>query len=642
MFDFVRSHNRLLQIALGLLIIPSFGIFGVQSYLSMNDEQTRAVASVDGRDISRAEWDAQHRKEVDEIRQRNPQVDLKLLDTPDAQKRALDTIVRDRVMQAAVVHEDLSVSQERIDHEYQTNPEFQQLRALPGAQRDALLAQQGLSGNLLLQNIGQTLARNQALQGVAGSGFIPASSMKATTDAWFDQRDIQWQRFDAKDYLAAIQPTDAQVDAYYKAHAADFFAPEQARIEYLVLDAAALQSQVKADPTLVQEYYKNNAKLYTTPEERSASYILAKVAPNASAADVAKAKALAESELAEVRKNPAGFSDTAKKIPQDNGPLEGGDLDFMRKGALGAPALDNALFSMKPGDISDVIRIDSGFQIVKLTGVRGGAVKSFDEVKGQIEDQLKTQEAQKLFAADADKFSNTVYEQADSLDPAAKAFQLTKQTATVTRQPAPGSTGPLASQKLLADVFASDAIKGKHNTEAVESGPSQLVSARVVEYTAQHTRPLAEVHDQVVDAVRKAQALASAKKDGDARVAAAKADPALALPLTATVSRIPDRSGAAPTPREVTMAALKADLSKGPTVIGVALPDGSYAAVRVLKSTPHVPDANEAAQAKDAFTNAYEDAEAQAVYDSLKVRYKVKMDDARIAAVTSQAASAPN
>ena len=81
MFDFVRSHNRLLQIALGLLIIPSFGIFGVQSYLSMNDEQTRAVASVDGRDISRAEWDAQHRKDVEQIHQRNPQVDLKLLDT---------------------------------------------------------------------------------------------------------------------------------------------------------------------------------------------------------------------------------------------------------------------------------------------------------------------------------------------------------------------------------------------------------------------------------------------------------------------------------------------------------------------------------------------------------------------------------
>jgi len=639
MFDFVRSHNRLLQIALGLLIIPSFGIFGVQSYLSLNNEQTQPVATVDGKDISRAEWDNQHRKDVDLIRRRNPQADLKQLDTPEAQRQSLDSIVRDRVMQAAVAHQHLAVSDERIIHEYQTNPQFEQLRAMPKAERDAILAQQGLNGNLLFENIGQGLSRNQALQGVASSGFLPASAMKATTDAWFDQRDIQWQRFDVKDYAAQAQPTDAQVDAYYKAHSADFFAPEQARIEYLVLDAAALQSQVKADPNLVQEYYKQNAKLYTTPEERSASYILAKVDPKASAADVAKAKALAEAQLAEVKKNPAGFSDFAKKIPQDGGPLEGGDLDFMRKGALGVPALDAALFSMKTGDISDIIRIDSGFQIVKLTGVRGGDVKPFEQVKAQIEDQLKTQEAQKLFTADAEKFTNTVYEQPDSLDPAAKAFQLTKQTATVTRATAPGAQGPLASQKLLAAIFASDSVKNKHNTEAVETGASQLVSAHVVEYTAQHTRPLAEVRDQVVEAVRKAQAIESAKKDGEARVAAAKKDPALALPLTATVSRA-DRTGAVPF--QVTQAALKADVSKGPAVVGLALPDGGYAAIRVLKSTPHAPDTNEALQAKNAFTDAYEDAEAQAVYDSLKQRYKVKYNDDRIAKASSQSASAPN
>ena len=639
MFDFVRSHNRLLQIVLGLLIIPSFGIFGVQSYLSLNNEQTQSVASVDGKEISRAEWDNQHRKDVDLVRRRNPQADLKQLDTPESQRQSLDSIVRDRVMQAAVAHQHLSVSDERIIHEYQTNPQFEQLRAMPKAERDAILAQQGLNGNLLFENIGQGLSRNQALQGVATSGFLPASAMKATTDAWFDQRDIQWQRFDVKDYAAQAQPTDAQVEAYYKAHSADFFAPEQAKIEYLVLDAAALQSQVKADPNLVQEYYKQNARLYTTPEERSASYVLAKVDPKASAADVAKAKALAESQLAEVKKNPAGFSDFAKKIPQDGGPLEGGDLDFMRKGALGVPALDNALFSMKPDQISDVIRIDGGFQIVKLTGVRGGDVKSFEQVKSQIEDQLKTQEAQKLFTADAEKFTNTVYEQPDSLDAAAKAFQLTKQTATVQRTAAAGAQGPLASQKLLAAIFASDSVKNKHNTEAVETGASQLVSAHVVEYTAQHTRPLAEVHDQVVDAVRKAQAIESAKKDGEARVAAAKKDPALALPLAATVSRA-DRTGAVPF--QVTQAALKADLSKGPTVVGLALPDGGYAAIRVLKSAPHAPDTNEALQAKNAFTDAYEDAEALAVYDSLKQRYKVKYNDDRIAKASSEPASAPN
>ena len=634
MFDFVRSHNRILQIALGVLIIPTFGIFGITSYMQTN-EGTVAVASVDGRDISRADWDVQHRKDVDQIRRRAPQVDLKLLDTPEAQRRSLDSLVHDRVLAAAVTHERLSVSDDRALQYYQTSAEFADPRAMTKPQRDAWLAERGLTADGLIQVISSRLATEAAQQGVAVSGFLPAASLKSATDAWFDQRDVQWQRFDAKEYAAKIQPTDAQVDAYYKAHSAEFFAPEQARIEYLVLDPAALTAQVKADPTLVQEYYKNNAARYTTPEERSASYILAKVAPDAKPADVAKAKALAEAQLAEVRKNPAGFSDFAKKIPQDGGPLEGGDLDFMRKGALGIPVLDEALFKMKQGDVSDIIRIDSGFQIVKVTGVRGGAVKSFDEVKGQIEDLLKQQEAQKLFASSADKFTNTVYEQPDSLDPAAKALQLTKQTATVARAPAPGAQGPLASPKLLSAVFASDSIKAKHNTEAIEAGPSQLVSAHVVEYLPQRTRPLAEVRDQVVEAVRRAEAVAAAKKDGEARIADAKKDASLVLGTAATVSRA-DRSGAVP--QEVTLAALKVDLSKGPNVVGVALPDGSYAAIRVLKSATHAPDA----QFKDLATYAYEEAESQAVFDSLKARYKVKYNDDRIAKATSQAASAPN
>ena len=639
MFDFVRSHNRILQVALGVLIIPAFGIFGVQSYTSMNSEATQAVATVDGREISRSDWDQQHRKDVDTLRQRNPGVDPKLLDSPEAQRQSLDTLVRERVMQTAVVREGLQPSDQRILHEYQTNPQFADLRALPKAERDAFLAQRGLTGAGLFATIGQDIARAQALQGVAVSGFVPASSMKATLDAWFDQRDIQWQRFDTKDY-ASLVPTDAQVDTYYKAHVAQFFAPEQARIEYLVLDALSLQSQAKVLPEEIKQFYDQHHADFTSAEERSASYIMVKVAANAPAADVAKAKADADARVAALRKNPAAFADEVKTISAlPGGPVDAGDLDFMRKNALGQPALDAALFSMKQGDVSDPIRIDAGFQILKVTGVRGGALKPFDEVKGQVEDQLKLTAAQKLFKDGAEKFTNTVYEQPDSLDPAAKLFNLTKQTATVQRTPAPGAAGPLASPKLLTAVFATDSVKGKHNTEAIESAPGQLISAHVVEYAPQHTRALAEVKDQVVEAVRKELATAAAKKDGEARVAAAKADAALALPTAATVSRL-DRSGAVP--REVVEAALKADLSKGPTAVGLALPDGSYAAIRVLKSTPHVPDANESQQAKQVFTSAFEDAEAQAVYDALKARYKVTYREDRIAHVTAQPASAPN
>jgi peptidyl-prolyl cis-trans isomerase D len=261
MFDFVRSHNRVLQVVLGIVIIPTFGFVGLQSYLQSNEEAV-AVASVDGRDITRAEWLQQHRTDIDTIRSRNPKVDLKLLDTPEFQRQSLDSLVRDRVMRAVVVHEALTVSDERILNEYRSNPQYDQLRAMTKDQRDAFLAARGLSGNLLFQNIGEELTRTQAQRGVGESGFVPVSSRKAAFDALFDMRDIQWQRFDAKDYAAAIQPTDAQVEAYYKAHTTAFFAPEQAKIEYLVLDA---QAQVKADPTLVQGYYDANKNRYTTP-----------------------------------------------------------------------------------------------------------------------------------------------------------------------------------------------------------------------------------------------------------------------------------------------------------------------------------------------------------------------------------------
>ena len=638
MFDFVRSHNRVLQVVLGIVIIPTFGIVGLSSYLQSNEDAV-AVASVDGREITRAEWQQQRRVDVDTIRTRNPKVDLKLLDTPEFQRQSLDALVRERVMRAAVVHEALTPSEERILNEYKNDPQYADLRAMTKEQRDGWLAARGLSGNGLLQNIGEQMTRVQAVRGVVDSAFVPVSSQKAAFDAFFDMRDIQWQRFDAKDYAAAIQPTDAEVEAYYKAHAAAFFAPEQAKIEYLVLDASALQAQVKADPTLVKGYYDANAKSYTTPEERRASHILINVAPNATPADVDKAKAQAESVLAEVRKNPAAFADVAKAKSQDSGSAaQGGDLDFMTKGAIPG-AFSDALFAMKDGDISNVVRSDAGFHIIKLTGVRGGTVKSFDEVKAQIEDKLKTQEAQKLFASEAEKFTNSVFEQPDSLDPTAKAYQLAKQTATVQRQPEAGAAGPLASPKLLAAIFATDSVKNKHNTEAVETAQGQLVAAHVLEYTPQHTRALAEVRDLVVAALRSDLAAAAAKKDGEARVAAAVKDPALVLPLTATVSRFqPSRD----VPREVTEAAQKANLAKGPVALGVTLPGGGYAAVRVLKSTPHVPTATETEQAKTAVANAFEDAEAQAVYESLKTRYKVKYYDDRIAKVTAQPASAGN
>ena len=118
--------------------------------------------------------------------------------------------------------------------------------------------------------------------------------------------------------------------------------------------------------------------------------------------------------------------------------------------------------------------------------LRGGARR--DRGRG-----ASKQLAQKRYAEVAEQFTNTVYEQSDSLQPAIDKLKLEKRSATVQRTPAPGATGPLASAKLLEAVFGNDAVRNKRNTDAVEVGPNQLASARVVEYTPARTLPLAEV-----------------------------------------------------------------------------------------------------------------------------------------------------
>jgi peptidyl-prolyl cis-trans isomerase D len=646
MFDFVRSNNRVIQVVLGFVLVVFALAGGGGAYREFFSEATESVASVDGHDIKRPEWDSARKQALENARRRNPNVDAKAFDTPAAQRAALEGLVRDRVMQAAQAHEDLMPSDARIGSMLRTNPQFAQLRALDPAQRKMVLAQQGLTDDSFFERIRDQVGRTQVLEGVSTSGFMPAATAKASLDALFDQREIQWQRFDAKEYAAKIQPTDAEVQAYYadKAHAAEFKSPEEAKIEYVVFDVDALKSQMTPSPSDVQAYYENNKSHYTVAEERRASHILVAVDPKAAPDAVAKAKTRAEAILAEVRKNPANFAEIAKKESDDGGTkAQGGDLDFLSRKDAPPGAFADTLFSLKEGQVSDVVRSPSGFHIIQMTGARGGQVRPFEEVRPQIEDMLRTQLAQKAFASAADKFTNTVFEQADALpakvDDGGASYKLVKQTAVVTRKPQPGATGPLASARLLDAVFAADAVQKKHNTEAVETGSSQLVSAHVVEYHPERTRPLAEVHDQVVESVRRAQATAAAKKDGEARLEAARKDAAQALPLTATVGRM---SNTAEVPRPVVDAALKADLAKGPAVTGVALPDGGYAVVRVLKSVPRNADDPQAAQAKAQIEQAFAEAESEAVYESLKTRYKTKIDEKRVARTVGAAASGAN
>ena len=635
MFDFVRSHTRLFQGLLVLLIFPSFVFFGVQGYSRFTDGTAAQVAEVDGRGITQMEWDAAHQRNVERLRQQMPNVDVKLLDTPAMRLQTLDGMVRERVLLAAADHLHLSVSDEQLQRVFATDPQFAPLRNPDGSINRDLLVAQGMSSEMFAQSLRQDLAVRQVLQGIGATVVAPKAVVDPSLDALLQRRQVQMQRFDTQAYRAKVKPSDAEIEAFYKAHEASFRAPEQARIEYVVLDPQVLQKGLTVSEDDLQRYYAENASRYTTAEERRASHILIKADKDMSADDRKKAKAKAEALLEQVRKSPQQFAELAKKNSDDPGSAErGGDLDFFGRGAMVKP-FEDAVFAMKPGEISNLVESDFGYHIIQLTGQRGGAKKSFESVRPEIESEVKKQLAQRRYAEAAEQFTNTVYEQSDSLQPVIDKLKLEKHTALVQREPAPGATGPLASAKLLEAVFGNDAVHNKRNTDAVEVGPSQLASARIVEYMPARTLPLAEVKDQVRDRVVAEQAAALAKKEGQALLAQLQKSPdAVTLPDTAVIGR----AAAQGVPREVIDAVLGVDAGKLPAPVGVDLGAQGYLVAKVMQVLPRDPAVAPEQMLQGQYVQAIANAEMQAYYTALKSRYKAEVKPRASASAASASA----
>jgi peptidyl-prolyl cis-trans isomerase D len=627
MFDFVRKHTKIMMFLMFLLIIPAFVLVGIDGYNRSRD-RGEAVARVNGHDISQAEWDNAHRIEVDRLRASMPNLDSKFLDSPAARYATLERLVRDRVLVEAATKLGLTTSDARLARELQDNPTIASLRRADGTldmeRYRQLASSQGMTPEMFEASVRSDLSTKQVLAGVASSGFATMALSDVALNAYYEKREVQVARFPTSDFTSKVKPTDAELEAFYQANQGLFQAPEQASIEYIVLDLNAIKQGIVISEQDVRSYYDQNAAQLSGNEERRASHILINAPKGAPEAERQKARARAEELLEAVRKAPASFADVARKNSQDTGSApKGGDLDFFGRGAMVKP-FEDAAFAMKKDEISDLVESDFGYHIIKLTDIKTPKRRSFEELRAGIEADLKAQQAQRKFAEVAETFTNMVYEQSDSLKPVAERLKLEIKTATnLQRNPVPGATGVLANPKFLSAVFGPDAVEKKRNTEAVETGPNQLTAGRITQYTAAHTLPLAEVRERVRERVVASRAAEMARKEGMEKLESWKANPASAsFGAVLAVSRDSTQN----LPAQVTSAALRADPAALPVLQGVDLGAQGYAILRVNKVLPRpAAPANQAKQAQAQYSQLWSDAEGQAYYKQLMERFKVQI-----------------
>jgi peptidyl-prolyl cis-trans isomerase D len=620
MFDFVRKHTKIMMFVMFLLIIPSFVLFGIDGYNRMSEKGV-AVARVAGKEITQSEWDAAHKAEVDRMRESMPSIDLKMLDSAPIRYATLERLVRERVMAAAADQMHLAASDVRLARELQQDPTIASLRKPDGTldmeQYRRLAASQGLTPEGFEERIRRDISIRQVEGGLLASGFAVSTISDQALNAFFEKRDVQLAFLKPAEFISKVAVNDADLESYYQANVGKFQAPERADVEFVVLDLEAVKKTITLNESDLKTYYEQNAARLSGNEERRASHILITAAKDAGDEARRQARAKADELLLNVRKAPDSFADLAKKNSQDPGSAKlGGDLDFFARGAMVKP-FEDAVFALKKGEISAVVESDFGFHIIKLTDIKAPKQKSFDEMRAGLEAELRTQQATAKFAEAAEAFTNGVYEQSDTLKPVAERLKLDIKVAKgVGRTPDGKSSGVLTNPKLLSALFSADALEKKRNTEAVETGPSQLASARITAYQPAQTQAFADVRELVKERVVAERASVLARKEGEEKLRSWKAAPATAqLQAIATVSR--DKPGELSA--DLLSAVMRADTSALPVWVGVDLGAQGYAIAKVNSVIKRAAPAElDAKQDRQRYSQWWSRAEAQSYYDALK------------------------
>jgi peptidyl-prolyl cis-trans isomerase D len=632
MFEFLRTHTRTLMLIFVPLIIGSFVFVGVQGYDKMSDNAGAAkVAKVGGHDIVQAQWDSAYRESVEQVRRQAPQVDVKMFDTPELRYQVLERLVNNRLIQTAAEQSRFSTTDDRLLRSYMTDPRFAQVRQPDGSFNkpllEALLAQQGMSVPGFEAQLRNELVLRQVTEGVSATAFAPAAAASSALDAMLQQREVQIERFEAKNYTTKLNLTDADVEAYYKdpAIAQKFKSLEQADIEYVVLDLDVIKKTVMLPDEELRKYYDANEKKFTVPEERRARHILIKTTKSNTDAERTAARTKAEALLVALQKNPTQFAELAKKNSEETATAaKGGDNDVFFARGEQDPAYETALFALKLNELSGLVEAKDGFYILRLEALRGGEKRSFESAKIEIQEELTQKTAKQRYTEVTQEFNNLTYDQPDSLKPVAEKLKLEVFTAkAVTRISNMEAKGPLASTKFIEALFGNDSLNNKRNTEAVSLKDNKMVSGRVVSYRPSVVQPLADVKDRVKAALTATRAAELARQEGEARLTALKAAPAMVLTSAKqTVSRAQDQGLS----KEVLDAILKSPATQLPVVLGVDLKEQGYVVTRLNRVLAERDAAGlQGPQLQIQYGKALTQAEEKAYMDALKTRYKVEM-----------------
>jgi len=487
-----------------LLIVVPFALWGINSYFESGSKLD--VATVNGTDISQLSY----RRTLDQLRGR---VDPATFDSRQFKQTVLDRLIDQALLVQDAEGQGYRVSNALLAQTIRALPYFQRDGQFDSAMYDAVLRNQGMTPQEFEKRLREQSITGQIQAGLSDSAIVTDADIAQVARLLSQQREVAYAVISLDALMSMVTVKEKEIEKYYADHTELFQTPEQVRVEYLRLSAADLDQDYQPTEDDLKKAYSDEAARYVVPAVRRASHILISLPANASEAQ-AKAALAKIDDIAKQARAGADFAALAKKYSQDSATAaQGGDLGVVRPGVLPKP-LESAVFAMtKPGEISQPVRSSFGYHLVKLTAYTPEKRRTFAEVRKDLVQLVRQRKGEEKFFDVSEKFRNLVYEQPDSLAPAAKALGLKIEKSDWFSQA--GGSGIAANPKVVQAAFAPDVLSQARNSDAIDIDDNTLVAVRVAERKPAARQPLNEVRARIEHALKQEQARQEALRLGD-------------------------------------------------------------------------------------------------------------------------------
>ncbi len=505
-----QRYNRYKWI-LGIVII-SFVFWGAGS-LGKKDIHFLA-ARVGDKEIGREEFLDAYRRQYEIYQQfakNNPELMRGL------PSQTLNSLIDKKLLLSLAEDYGLLPSEQEIAEEIGSYPIFQdESGAFVGSERYRATLKDRL--RTTAQTFEGRVAEDLAVQRFAS--LLQDTPLTSLPDIRRSYRDTLTVRFNyvrsnAGKFLAKAEATEEEIGKRYAEHKESYRTPEKRLVDYIYLRPSDRMDRVQVtDDEVTKRYLEDREAKYHLPEERRASHILFKIPGDTEAEQAAALPAIEKKANEVLARARAGedFAELAQQYSEDTSAAGGGDLGFFPRERMVGPFSEKA-FSMNEGDISDLVRTEFGFHIIKLTGIRKDRYRPLDEVRAQVENSIKKPRALEMGKAEVERMAEAA--KLGDFDAAAKSAGVeVKKSEPIAKGDSIKGVG--RSDELEAAIFGSkvgtvsDVIPIVPSIlrfqQSVKIPPSGYLLFRLSEVLPPAIPPLADVKSQVEKDVKKEKA----------------------------------------------------------------------------------------------------------------------------------------